>query len=46
VVYDLEVSQGDSAPAHPHVSSAKIWAEPGQNTHVDVQLGVRAETRT
>jgi hypothetical protein len=43
VVYDLEVSQGDSAPAPiPHVVSAKIWAEPGQNTRVDVELGVRA----
>jgi hypothetical protein len=41
-VYDLEVSQGDSAPAPiPHVVSAKIWAEPGQNTRVDVQLGER-----
>jgi len=43
-VYDLEVSQGDSAPAPiPHVVSAKIWAEPGQNTRVDVDLGQRAE---
>jgi hypothetical protein len=43
IVYDLEVSQGDSAPAPiPHVVSAKIWAEPGQNTHVDVDLGWRS----
>ena len=43
VVYDLEVSQGDSAPAPiPHVVSSKIWAEPGQNTRVDVDLGERA----
>jgi hypothetical protein len=44
VVYDLSVSQGDSAPAPiPHIVSSKIWAEPGQNTRVDIQLGERAE---
>jgi hypothetical protein len=43
VVYDLVVSQGDSAPAPiPRVVSSKIWAEPGQNTRVDVDLGERA----
>ena len=43
VVYDLEVSQGDSASAPiPHLVSSKIWAEPGQNTRVDLDLGERA----
>jgi hypothetical protein len=43
VVYDLDVSEGDSAPTPvPHVVSAKVWAEPGQNARVDVELGERS----
>lgn len=43
VVYDLEVSQGDSASAPiPHLVSSKIWAEPGQNARMDLDLGERA----